>query len=192
MNKKFGVVLADPPWAFKSWSKKGTGRSADQHYDVVSLEDIKALPVRNLAAKDCCLFLWTVDCMLPQGLEVMEAWGFQFKTVAFTWAKQSATEQKWHMGLGYWTRRGTEQCLLGTIGKPKPLSHSVRQLVVAPSVKHSKKPPEIHGRIEQLVGGLIANCSQDRREKIGYALARSWGRGFLVLKFLLGILHNIP
>ena len=151
-GKTYGCIMADPPWHFRSWSAKGTGRSAEQHYAVMNLEDIKSLDVSAIAARDACLFLWAVDCMLPEALETMAAWGFTFKTVAFDWIKQT-TNGKWHIGLGYWTRMGSERVLLGTRGKPKPLSHAVRQVVIAKRREHSRKPDEVRGRIEQLVAG---------------------------------------
>src|SRR3546814_13306438 len=84
--------------------------------------------------------------MLPHALEVIDAWGFKFKTVAFTWAKRSTTGRAWHTGLGYWTRQNTEQCLLATRGKPKRIARNVQQLVVAPRREHSRKPEDKIGR----------------------------------------------
>src|SRR3546814_19572082 len=75
----------------------------------MTLDQIKALPVASCAADDCALFMWCVNPMLPHALEVIDAWGFKFKTVAFTWAKRSTTGRAWHTGLGYWTRPNTEQ-----------------------------------------------------------------------------------
>lgn len=158
----FACILADPPWSFRSWSDKGRDRCpdamvrqkglAERHYATMSLTDIKVLPVADVAAKDAALFLWAVDCMLPQALDVMAVWGFTFKTVAFTWAK-AKTNGGWHIGLGYWTRGNPEMCLLGTRGSPRRLSAAVRQLIVAPRREHSRKPDEAHERIEQLVPG---------------------------------------
>jgi N6-adenosine-specific RNA methylase IME4 len=119
----------------------------------MELDAIKALPVADMAAPDCALLLWACNPMLPQALAVIEAWGFKFKTVAFTWAKQSPTGKKWHFGLGYWTRQNTEQCLLATRGKPKSTARDVPQLLVAPRREHSRKPDEQYPRIESLVSG---------------------------------------
>jgi len=84
LSRHYGVILADPPWTFATYSRKGKGRSAEAHYDCMSLADIKALPVSDWAAPDCAVFLWVTDPSLPQALEVMTAWGFVYKTVAFT------------------------------------------------------------------------------------------------------------
>lgn len=159
----FGAILADPPWAFRPWSLKGAGRSPDgpslkhgqaaRHYKTMDLPGIIDLDVGEVAAKDSALFLWAVDSMLPEALRVGAAWGFTFKTVAFTWAKTDLARERFHMGMGYWTRGNPEMCLLFTRGKPKRLSASVRQLVVAPRREHSRKPDVIRERIEDLVGG---------------------------------------
>jgi hypothetical protein len=80
----YNVIYADPPWTFATYSCKGKGRSAEAYYDCMSLADIKALPVADWAAADCALFLWITDPSLPRALEVIEAWGFTYTTVAFT------------------------------------------------------------------------------------------------------------
>jgi N6-adenosine-specific RNA methylase IME4 len=147
------VVYADPPWSFKTYSTKGKGRSPEAHYDCMSLDDIKALPVASYAADDCALFLWAINSMLPQTLDVIAAWGFTYKTVAFTWAKQNPSGAGYHFGLGYWTRQNTESCLLATRGRPQRLSRSVPQLLVAPRGPHSAKPHEVYDRIEALCPG---------------------------------------
>lgn len=157
--EKFDVIYADPPWTFRTWSNEGKDRSPEKHYDCMSLADIRALPVSDIAADNCALFLWVTDPLLPEGLKLMEAWGFKFKTIAFVWAKlnKSApptlwTENDLFTGLGYWTRANPELCLLGTRGKPKRVSKSVRRLVVSPRREHSRKPDEIAEKIDDLMG----------------------------------------
>lgn len=159
---KYGAILADPPWSFKSWSDKGKNRApdamvrqkglAERHYRVMDLPMIRALPVQDLAAPDCVLFLWAVDCMIPEALETGAAWGFTYKTVAFTWVKEKKAGGH-HIGLGYWTRGNPESCLLFTRGKPKRQSAAVRQLICAQRREHSRKPDETRERIEALVAG---------------------------------------
>ena len=85
--KKYSIIYADPPWAYRTYSKKGQGRSAESHYPTMCIEDIKALPVGELAAKDCALFLWITFPCLCEALEVLTAWGFSYKTVAFVTLK---------------------------------------------------------------------------------------------------------
>ncbi|MEC9369532.1 MAG: MT-A70 family methyltransferase [Pseudomonadota bacterium] len=153
-RSRFGVIYADPPWSFRNWSAKGTGRNAVSHYDCLKFEDLAALPVADLAADNCALFLWATDPLLPRALELIEAWGFEYKTVGFYWVKQNAKhEQSYFTGLGYWTRANPEQCLLATRGKPKRKAKDVRRLVVEPRREHSRKPDEIRCRIERLVDG---------------------------------------
>lgn len=152
---KAGVILADPPWHFMTRSARGEGRSASQHYktDRTGIEEIKALPVPQLAADDCVLLMWMVDWAPAAALEVIQAWGFEHKTTAFTWVKQNKSSYGMFMGQGYWTRANPEQCWLATRGSPKRLNADVRQLVIAKIDEHSRKPDEIYTRIEQLVGG---------------------------------------
>jgi N6-adenosine-specific RNA methylase IME4 len=136
-----------------TYSRKGKGRSAEAHYDCLSLPDIKALPVVEWAAPDCALFLWATDPSLPQALEVIARWGFAYKTVAFTWVKTTKDGAGFPIGCGYWRRANPEQCLLATRGRPQRLLRSVRQLIVAPRRLHSQKPDETRERIEALVPG---------------------------------------
>ena len=110
--KKYSIIYADPPWAYRTYSKKGQGRSAESHYPTMCIEDIKALPVGELAAKDCALFLWITFPCLCEALEVLTAWGFSYKTVAFVWVKQNRRNDDLFTGMGYWTRANAEICML--------------------------------------------------------------------------------
>ena len=158
---KYKVIYADPPWTFVTYSAKGKGRSAEAHYDCMTFQEICDIPVESWAAENAVLLLWVTDPMLPRGLELMEAWGFQYKTVGFYWAKLNKSAiggsllvpDDFFTGMGYWTRANPEQCLLGTIGKPQRLDKGVRKLVIYPRREHSRKPDEIHSLIERLVPG---------------------------------------
>jgi N6-adenosine-specific RNA methylase IME4 len=151
--RRYRVIYADPPWNFATYSKKGKGRSADAHYDTMTLADIKRLPVADWALDDAVLLMWATDPLLDRALEVVQAWGFKYKTVGFYWVKQNPATASYFTGLGFWTRANPEQCLLATRGHPKRVSASVRKLVVSPRREHSRKPDEMHGYIEQLVEG---------------------------------------
>jgi N6-adenosine-specific RNA methylase IME4 len=166
-----GVIYADPPWEFKVYSGKGKARSADQHYDTDGLEGIKALPVNALAAEDCALLMWAVMPELPGALEVIKAWGFEYKTVGFTWIKQNKVDTGLFWGMGYWTRANAEVCLLATKGSPRRLNADVHQVVMAPVQEHSRKPDEIHARIERLVPGPYLELYA-RRDRPGW---QTWG-----------------
>ena len=120
----------------------------------MNTQDIANLPVGDIADKDCVLFLWATYPKLEDALAVVKGWGFRFKTVAFTWVKLNPSGKGYHFGLGYWTRQGTELCLLATRGKPKRVNNSIANLVIAPRGEHSSKPKEVRDRIVQLMGPL--------------------------------------
>jgi N6-adenosine-specific RNA methylase IME4 len=161
----FECIHSDVPWAFESWSEAGEERSAQQHYDCMSLHEIMRLPVVAHAAPDCHLFFWCTGPFIVSGAHVpiMRAWGFEPSSVAFVWVKLNAT---WHprwlgyiddaitwMGLGHTTRQNVELCLLGRRGSPERLSKAVRQVIFAPLREHSRKPDEVYGRIESYCRG---------------------------------------
>src|SRR5262245_16415222 len=155
-QSKYRVIYADPPWSFRNWSAKGTGRNAISHYDCMDFEALAALPVSSIAADDSVLFLWVTDPMLERASELIAAWGFTYKTVGFYWVKLNARAKgpsDYFTGLGYWTRANPEQCLLATRGKPKRSSKAVRKLLVESRREPSRKPDEIRDRIEQLAPG---------------------------------------
>ncbi len=162
MNK-FKVIYADPPWTFKTYSKKGLGRSAEAHYDCMDLEAIKALgpQVKDWADKDSVLLMWVTDPFLQKGFEVIESWGFKYKTVGFYWVKTKYIVSDNGMyskiinpiGTGYWSRANPEQCLLATKGHPKRLNADVHKLVNSERRQHSQKPDEMYSKIERLCEG---------------------------------------
>ncbi len=151
--RKYSIIYADPPWIFKTYSDKGKEKkSAENHYPCMKKEDIQALPVSELANDDCVLFLWVTWPCLEEGLELIKAWGFHYKTCAFNWVKRNKVSDTWFWGLGYWTRANSEVCLIATKGKPKRVSKSVHQVCDARIMEHSRKPAEIRDRIVRLCG----------------------------------------
>lgn len=143
----YGAILADPPWSFRSYGGKSLAPTQGaQPYSVMSLDDIKALPVGDVAAKDCLLFMWTVSHLQSEAMDVARAWGFRPISVAFVW-------DKGRMGMGYWTRQEVEICHLFKRGKPRRISKGVRSVIRAPRREHSRKPDQQYGRIEALVAG---------------------------------------
>jgi N6-adenosine-specific RNA methylase IME4 len=165
-REHFATIVADPPWRFATWSARGRGRSPDGplgHYATMTLSDIKALPVADLAAPDCVLLLWAIDPMLPHALEVGAAWGFRFKTVGFYWVKSTDTSRTYPIGTGYWTRANPEQCLLFTRGKPQRKHKDVGRLIVASRGRHSEKPLEAMRRVKRLVPGPYLELFARRR-----------------------------
>ena len=152
--KKYNVIYADPPWTFKTYSNKGKGRSAEQHYPCMTIDDIKNLPVQKIAADDCILFIWVTFPLLKEGLDVIDSWGFTYKTCAFNWVKKNKVSDSWFWGMGYWTRSNSELCLLATKGRPKKISSSVHQVIDSRIQEHSQKPDVVKDKIVQLVGDL--------------------------------------
>ena len=153
-KKKYNIIYADPPWYFKSYSKKGEERNATKHYPCMEFNDLCNLNIDSIAAVDCVLFMWVVDPLLHKSFELLKAWNFKFKTVAFSWVKQNRKSEGNFTGMGYWTRANPEMCLLATRGKPKRVSMSVKQLVMDVRREHSRKPDRIRNDIVELCGDL--------------------------------------
>jgi N6-adenosine-specific RNA methylase IME4 len=160
---RYGVILADPPWAYKLYSAKGEAKSAQAHYPCMGQDELAALPVDKLAAPDCALLMWATAPMIREAIALMTAWGFTYKTMG-PWAKQSSTGAAWAFGTGYCFRSAAEFFLLGTLGRPKVRSRSVRNLIVAPVREHSRKPDQLHAMAEALYAGpYVELFARERR-----------------------------
>lgn len=177
-DKRYDIIYADPPWRYQDKTCEG---ACAKHYNTMSVEGICALPVANLAAKDCTLFMWATYPQMQEALKVIAAWGFKYKTIAFQWVKlnrsvklnnftiatvQDILHKACFFGLGRWTRGNTECCLLATKGKPHRENNSVSQLIFAPLTKHSSKPPEARDRIKTLMGGGTQAIELFAREQV--------------------------
>lgn len=170
--KKYGVILADPPWEYRVYAKKEGGRTAESHYPTMNIEEIKALPVADIADQDCALFLWVTFPCLLEGFEVINAWGFLYKTVAFVWVKQNKKSDSLFWGMGHWTRSNVEICILATRGKPKRVNAGVHQVILTHVQEHSRKPEEVHERIKLLMGNVARIELFARRKAEGFDV---WG-----------------
>lgn len=164
----YRAILADVPWSFLARSDKGKDRSPERHYSVMTLEEIKALPVRDLVHPDgAVLHFWVIDTHVEMALDVLKAWGFTYKTVGLYWAKTNA-DGSFFTGMGFWTRANpehayeayfgeteqeVERSFLATVGQPKRVGKGVKRLIVAPRREHSRKPDETHERIMALTDG---------------------------------------
>lgn len=162
--KKYQIIYADPAWNYNDKSLHRGG--AERHYKTMNITEIKALPINEISEDNSLLFLWVTFPLLQEGLDVVKAWGFQYKTLAFVWIKTNKRTQPnqtsfipidsfdsfW--GMGNWTRSNAEICLLGIKGKPKRINGDVHSIIYAPIDKHSKKPKEVRDRIIRLVGDL--------------------------------------
>lgn len=165
-DKKYGIIYADPPWSYRVWTAKGGHKSASAHYQTSSTKDIATLPISNIADENCALFLWATYPNLKDAINVMESWGFTYKTVAFTWIKTYKNGNPF-VGLGYWTRANAEICLLGTKGHPKRIDKGVRQVVISEKREHSRKPDEVRDRIVKLMGSSIPKIELFARQTFG-------------------------
>jgi len=166
----FRAVFADPPWHFRARTALKTrnwtsARDAEKHYKVLGIDDICALPVGSLAAKDAHLFLCATGPCLRQAFDVMEAWGFRYSAVAFTWIKLKRSfdamqlrilptaESDLHVGLGLTTRKNAEFVLLGRRGNAHRNAKNVREVILSPVREHSRKPDEMFARVERYCDG---------------------------------------
>lgn len=152
MNKKYKIIYADPPWSYDD-KMSGHSFSLDHEYETQGLEWIKSLPVGSIADKDCVLFLWAVSPLMPEALQVIESWGFKYKTIGFVWSKKYANGEP-VSNLGRWTMGNVELCLLATKGKPQRVTKNIKQLVEDYRAEHSRKPDSIRERIVELMGDL--------------------------------------
>lgn len=154
-------ILADPPWRFTGNSAAKPGRNPRRHYPTMKLEEIMAIPVREVAARDCHLFLWITGPHLVHGVKLLHHWGFKYSAMGFVWVKlkRNFTEKLFydmgdlHIGLGLTTRHNAEFVLLGRRGNPKRIAKDVREIILAPVAQHSRKPIAIYERIEAYCDG---------------------------------------
>ena len=166
-QKKYHIIYADPPWEYGD--KRKTGKSAcgaENHYPCMKLEDIKKLPISDIAEDNCVLYMWVTFPLLKEGLEVIEAWGFKYKTLGFDWTKLNQDGSVW-FGIGAYSKSNNEICLMATKGavgrlikgessdpkdKLRPVSNYVSCNVQAPRSVHSRKPEEVRDRIDEIWG----------------------------------------
>lgn len=144
----YDLIMADPPWSYENWSAAGEGKNAKAKYDCMTLDEICARPVGELASKDCLLWLWATNPMLDVAFDVIRAWGFQFKTSG-TWSKKTK-HGKIAFGTGYILRCASEPFLIATTGKITT-AKNVRSLIEGPAREHSRKPDEAFAAAEQLI-----------------------------------------
>ncbi|WP_210526360.1 MT-A70 family methyltransferase [Rubellimicrobium arenae] len=166
----FGMVMADPPWAFLTRAPAQDTRGPDRHYECLTLDAIKAMPIPHVVARSCWLWLWATNPMLPEALAVMAAWGFTFKTAGH-WAKLGPSG-KLAFGTGYVLRNSGEPYLIGSRGKPRVCSRAVRSVILAPRREHSRKPDEAY-RDAELLGGEVPRLDLfSRQARPGWT---AWG-----------------
>ena len=169
MLKKYSIIYADPPWTFKNKNTGGSLTSgANAKYSTMSVDDISKLPINNLSSTDSILYMWWVASQPKEALKVVESWGFEIKTmVGFNWVKTTKND-KLHFGMGFYSRSGSEACLIAVKGKPKRINASIRSVLITDENNddyftetiynkvgiHSKKPDIIRDRIVDMMGDL--------------------------------------
>lgn len=152
-DKQYQIIYADPPWSYRDKALTGN-RGAGCKYPTQESEWLQKLPVQDIAQENCVLFLWVTMPKLNECFDLIKAWGFEYKTCAFTWVKRNKKATSWFWGMGRWTRANAEICLLATKGNPKRICAGVHSVIDTPIEEHSKKPQEVRKRIVELMVDL--------------------------------------
>jgi len=156
--KKYKIIYADPPWKLSGnvyQDNKRKNRKLSDNYSLLSLTELKNLPIQSICDDDCMLFLWIVGSMLPEALELIKDWGFSYSTIGFVWVKKTKNN-KTCANVGYWTMGNCAVCLIAKKGKMIQYKQkcNIYQLVEAERKQHSKKPDEVRNRIVELMGDI--------------------------------------
>jgi len=176
LMRHYRVLSADPPWRFASNSAANPGRNAMGHYDCMRLDDIAALPVADLVADDCVLFMWITGPFLAIGahIPIMASWGFKPSGMGFVWIKTNPKapglffmERDLFKGGGFTTRKNAEFCIIGKRGRSVRVSKNIHEVIISPRREHSRKPDEAYERIEKY-------CDGPRLELFGRQSRKGW------------------
>jgi N6-adenosine-specific RNA methylase IME4 len=155
-DKKYNIIYADPPWQYNKRNNLNTKFSggAGAHYPLMTMEEIKAISLKQIAYPDCVLFLWTTFPYLNEQIKLFDHWGFRYRTLGFSWIKTNVKNGKPCFGVGYYAKSNCEVCLMGMQGQLKPVSNFVSSVIISPRRKHSQKPDEVRTKIVELFGDL--------------------------------------
>lgn len=151
-ENKYRIIYADPPWPYRDKRKGSLG--AENHYPTLPIEQIKQLPVQNICSDDCILFIWGTFPCLPECLCTLQAWGFEYKTLGFSWIKTNKNNGRPFFGIGHYTKSNCEVCLIGIKGRPQIVSNKVSSVVISEKQEHSKKPDVVRDKIVELCGNV--------------------------------------
>ena len=162
IKKKYRLIYADPPWAYRDALKfkktESNPRGASHHYNLMSTNDIKNIPIKYISQDNACCFIWVTVPFLVEGLSVLKSWGFNYKTALF-WHKIKS------LGMGYWFRNNMEICLVGIKGKIKAFRQQISNVVMHPPASHSTKPKRYYVILEGLnINPKIELFARDMRE----------------------------
>ena len=162
-GKKYNIIYADPPWSYMLTGANG----AVKEYDVMPLEDIKKIPVSEIAAKDSVLCMWITFPLLNKIDEIINAWGFKYSTVLFVWIKKNKNKNGVFYGCGYYTRSNAEIVILAKRGKGcKIRKKNIHQVHMSNLREHSRKPDGIRNKIIELFGDDVSRIELFARTKI--------------------------
>jgi len=156
--KKYNVIYADPAWKYNRGvhqetfpKRKQTRTERELPYDTMTIERMKELNIKSISESDCACFMWVTDSHLKQGIELLEAWGFKYKTIVFIW-KKITNKGNTCATVGAWTMKNCEICILGTKGNmlKHKVSNNTFQLIEAERTINSKKPNETRDKINAI------------------------------------------
>jgi len=161
---RYGVVVADPPWSYQQWSERKNG-AAKSAYNLLDTSDLMAMPVAQLAQANSVLLLWGTWPKLPDAVQVMQAWGFEYVT-GFPWVKLTPSGDGIHYGIGFWVRGCSEFVFIGRRGEVSPPRLDGILGLIAPNLHHSRKPDDVHDIAETLPGPYLKLFA--RRSRLGW------------------------
>ena len=158
LDKKYNIIYADPPWKYRDKRQNPDSDRPAKYggisYDVMDTKVICNLPINRIADENCMLFMWVTFPNLQIGLDVIKAWGFDYRTLGFSWIKLNKKNEKPFFGIGYYTKSNCECCLIGVKGKPIVVDNTISSVLMTPRERHSKKPDIVRDKIVQLCGDL--------------------------------------
>lgn len=148
-TRKFNIIYADPPWPYRD---KNCAGNRKLKYPSMSIDKLKAMPVSEISKPDAVCLMWVTAPLMKDGLQVLESWGFDYKTIAFTWIKINKIADSFFWGMGNSTRANAEFVLLGKKGKLPRVNAGVHSIIRERVQEHSRKPDEVRKRILKLYG----------------------------------------
>jgi len=151
-EKKYQIIYADPPWAYRNMGN--IQATANAQYNTMNNQDICDLKIEEIADENSILFLWATFPRIQEALDVIKAWGFEYKTIGFNWVKTNPKSGTPFFGVGWYTKSNAEVCLIGVKGKAPKISNSISSIIIEPRGKHSVKPNEVRNRIIKFCGDI--------------------------------------
>jgi len=146
----YDLILADNPWHFKTYGKT-KANTPQSHYSTMTIQEMRDMPVKQMTAKNCVLFFWVVDWLSPSVSEsIVNAWGFTYRTKAWTWIKSTKSGMGFHVGRGYYTQSNPEDCWLCVKGSMPVSDRGVLSIIYSPIQEHSRKPDAQYSMINKL------------------------------------------